>query len=204
MNMLRHLKQPLKEIFKIYLAFGKRAFDVAFSILGALFLSPLLICAAILIKIFDSGPIIYRQKRVGMGGALFKFYKFRSMPVNTVDIPSNQIGQVRLTWIGSLIRRTSIDELPQLINILMGDMSIVGPRPPLESQTELLELRLKNGALFCRPGLTGLAQISSFSGMTTSEKAYFDAQYAKNISFKNDLLIIFKTFRYLLRTPPVY
>jgi len=203
-NMLRLFKQHSEETFKMYLVFGKRLFDIIFSILAAFFLAPLLIIIAILIGLFDSGPIIFRQKRVGLGGALFDFYKFRSMPVNTGDIPSSQIGQVRLTWIGQMIRRTSIDELPQLVNILKGDMSVVGPRPPIESQTELLALRRQNGALSCRPGLTGLAQISSFSGMKVFEKAYLDAQYVKTISFKNDLLIIFKTFAYLLKPPPVY
>jgi O-antigen biosynthesis protein WbqP len=188
----------------MYIIFGKRWFDISSSILAVIFLSPILLIIAILIKLFDPGPIIFRQKRIGLNGRLFEFYKFRSMPINTGDIPSDKIGQVRLTWIGRFIRRSNIDELPQLFNILIGDMSIVGPRPPLTSQTELIELRRKNGSIRCRPGLTGLAQVSSFSGMKISEKADFDGIYSKSISFRRDILIILKTFLYLLKPPPVY
>ena len=103
-----------------------------------------------------------------------------------------------------MIRRTNLDELPQLFNILKGDMSIVGPRPPIPSQQELTELRKANGAIACRPGLTGLAQVSSFDGMTVPQKAAFDGEYAKRISFVGDITIILRTFVYLLKPPPVY
>jgi O-antigen biosynthesis protein WbqP len=126
------------------------------------------------------------------------------MPVNTRDVPSDQLRGVNFTWIGKLIRRTNLDELPQLINIIKGDMSVVGPRPPLASQHELIELRRENGALSCRPGLTGLAQISSFDGMSVGEKAHFDGEYAHKISIIKDLSIIFRTFAYLRKSPPVY
>ena len=188
----------------MYLPFGKRLFDILASLTAAVILSPVLLVLALLIKIFDPGPFIFRQKRVGRKGIIFEFYKFRSMPVNTGDIPSDQVGKVKLTWIGSLIRRTNIDELPQRFTILMGDMSLVGPRPPLSSQEELINHRKSNGSIVCRPGLTGLAQISSFDGMSVAQKAELDGQYAQSISLINDILIILKTFSYLLKPPPVY
>lgn len=188
----------------VYKVWGKRFFDLlaAFSALTALF--PLLALIAVLIKVFDPGPVIFRQKRVGRLGQPFTFFKFRSMPVNTGDVPSDQVGQVKLSWVGRLIRRTNIDELPQLVNILRGDMSIVGPRPPIPSQIELVEARASNGAYNCRPGLTGLAQVSSFDGMSLGQKAEFDGEYAVNITFTKDVSIILKTFLYLLKPPPVY
>ena len=106
--------------------------------------------------------------------------------------------------IGKFIRRTNIDELPQLFNIFLGDMSFVGPRPSLPNQYELIKIRRKNNVYYCKPGLTGLAQISSYDGMKNSEKVFFDVEYLKKISFKYDLYIIFQTFLYLFRKPPVY
>jgi O-antigen biosynthesis protein WbqP len=188
----------------IYKYFGKRTLDLIISLLAIAFLLPLFIIIAVSIKIFDPGPVIFRQIRIGQGGVPFVFYKFRSMPVNTGDIPSEKVGKVHIKPIGKIIRRTNIDELPQLLNILRGDMSIVGPRPPIGTQIELLEARRHNGALDCRPGLTGLAQVSSFDGMTAAKKADFDGIYASSVSFFGDLKIICRTFLYLLKPPPVY
>lgn len=187
-----------------YYPFGKRLLDLFIVATACFFLSPIFLVISFFIKLFDPGPIIFRQKRVGRDGKLFNFYKFRSMPVNTGDLPSDQVGKVQLTWIGKFIRRTNIDELPQLFNIFKGDMSIVGPRPPIASQLELIELRKTNGALALTPGLTGLAQISSFDGMSFAEKAHFDGLYAKDIRFLGDLSIILRTFLYLIKPPPVY
>ncbi|MBR9907052.1 MAG: sugar transferase [Gammaproteobacteria bacterium] len=187
-----------------YQRFGKRFFDLFIVVSATLVLSPFMILIALLIKVFDPGPVIFKQKRIGHGGSVFDFYKFRSMPVNTGDLPSDKVGQVQLTWIGKFIRRTNLDELPQLFNVLKGDMSIVGPRPPIPAQTELTELRRENGALLCRPGLTGLAQVSSFDGMNVPEKAAFDGKYADSVSFWGDVSIILRTFVYLLKPPPVY
>lgn len=188
----------------VYKEWGKRSVDMSAAICALMALLPLFALIALLIKTFDPGPVIFRQQRIGRAGKPFAFYKFRSMPVNTGDIPSDQVGQIKLSWVGQLMRRTNIDELPQLINILLGDMSIVGPRPPIRSQAELLEARAANGADACRPGLTGLAQISSFDGMSIHQKAEFDGEYAANITLVNDVLIILKTFAYLLKPPPVY
>lgn len=188
----------------MYLFFGKRLFDICCSILALVPLTPVLALTALMIKVFDPGPPIFKQTRIGRGGAPFDFYKFRSMPVNTGNVPSDKLGFVQIGFIGKFIRRTSIDELPQLFNILRGDMSIVGPRPAIPSQVELLEARRKNGALTCRPGLTGLAQINSFNGMTVLQKSEFDGKYANSITLVGDIKIILRTFNYLLRPPPVY
>ncbi|WP_046561421.1 sugar transferase [Kangiella geojedonensis] len=188
----------------LYQRFGKRFVDYFIVIVASLFFLPIIILIVIFIKLFDPGPVLFKQCRVGREGASFDFYKFRSMPVNTGDIPSDQIGQIQLTWIGKFIRRTNLDELPQLFNVIKGDMSIVGPRPPLLAQIELIELRRKSGALGCRPGLTGLAQVSSFDGMSVPEKAAFDGQYAEQISFCADIKIMLRTFLYLLKPPPKY
>lgn len=187
-----------------YKRVGKRFLDFFIVFTAMIILLPLILLVALLIKLFDPGPIIFKQDRIGKNGRKFKFYKFRSMPVNTGDLASDEIGQVKITWVGKILRRTNIDELPQLFNVLKGDMSIVGPRPPIISQEQLIELRRDNGALQCLPGLTGLAQVSSFDGMTLSEKASFDGEYANNVSFYLDIKIIFNTFFYLLRPPPVY
>ncbi len=182
----------------------KRMMDIVLSLSAIVALSPLLAVTALMISISDPGPVIFRQERIGKNFDQFNLYKFRSMPVNTGNLPSDKIGEIKLTWIGRLIRRTNIDELPQLLNILRGEMSVVGPRPAIPSQHELLELRKANGAMAVLPGLTGLAQISSFDGMSISQKAEFDGQYTAEIGFFRDLFIIGKTFLYLLKPPPKY
>lgn len=182
----------------------KRLFDILLAAAALVALAPLCLLVIAAIRIFDPGPAIFRQDRVGRDGRIFQFYKFRSMPVATGDIPSDRIGELRLSRVGRFIRRTNIDELPQLVNIVKGDMSVVGPRPPIPAQTELVELRRRNGALACRPGLTGLAQINAFDGMSVAEKAGFDGKYADEVSFALDCAIIAKTFLYLLKPPPKY
>lgn len=182
----------------------KRLLDVILAITALVAFAPLCLLVFLAIRTFDPGPAIFRQLRVGREGREFIFYKFRSMPTNTGDIPSDRLGAVRLSRVGRFIRRTNIDELPQLVNILKGDMSVVGPRPPIPTQTELVELRRGNGALNCRPGLTGLAQISAFDGMSVAQKAHFDGQYAQSIRFLRDVSIIASTLLYLLKPPPKY
>ena len=182
----------------------KRAFDIAFAVAALAILAPLLLAVAVAIKISDPGPVLFRQRRVGAQGRMFDFYKFRSMPVDTADLPSDRLGEVRLSRVGRLIRRTNIDELPQLWNVLKGDMSLVGPRPPIASQTELIALRRANGALDCRPGLTGWAQVNAFDGMSVPQKAALDGEYAAGVSLLKDVSIILRTFGYLLKPPPRY
>lgn len=202
--MPKLFKQLLKEVYELYLKFGKRLFDVTFSLISLIILSPLMISTILLIKVFDHGPVIFKQERTGLNGIVFNMYKFRSMPLKTKELSSDQISNLNLTWIGRFIRRTNIDELPQLVNIIKGDMSIVGPRPALFSQNDLIEIRKKKGVLSFKPGLTGLAQISSYHGMSVNTKVDYDTEYINSISFTTDVSIILKTFFYLLKPPPIY
>jgi len=188
----------------MYRRYLKRVFDCVLATLGLICLAPLLLLTALAIRLEDGGPALFRQRRVGRGGAIFTFFKFRSMPVDTGDVPSAEATGLRITRIGRILRRTNIDELPQLFNVLRGDMSIVGPRPPLPSQTRLIDFRRENGALDCLPGLSGLAQINAYDQMPTEEKANWDGRYAARISFLGDLLIILNTCRFVLKKPPVY
>lgn len=182
----------------------KRGLDAAIALFALILLLPLFLAIVVCIKGVDRGPILFVSKRVGMQGRPFSLYKFRSMPVNTPLVPSDKLGEVPLNRLGSFLRRSSLDELPQLWNILIGDMSLIGPRPSLVTQVELIDRRSSMGALKCRPGLTGLAQVNSYDGMCVDAKSEFDAVYAKNISAWNDLRIFLKTFQYLLKSPPVY
>jgi len=188
----------------MYQSLGKRFFDVLCAACSLVLLSPLIVAVSLAILLFDPGPLLFSHERIGRNGVPFRFYKFRSMPVGTPKVPSDRLGDVRLTPIGRFIRRTNIDELPQLINILKGDMSVVGPRPSLPDQLELIDLRRLNGSLALRPGLTGLAQVRSFNGMSHEQKAAFDSEYARSISLLFDLVIIYQTFIYLFTPPPTY
>jgi O-antigen biosynthesis protein WbqP len=182
----------------------KRVLDIIISIGGIFLLSPILLVIAILVKLQDGGPIIFKQKRVGKGGKLFNFYKFRSMPVNTANVPSAEFKKIKITPFGKILRRTNLDELPQLYNILIGDMSIIGPRPPIPSQIDLISLRHENRSINIRPGLTGWAQVNSFDAMPVEVKAAFDGEYARSISFSMDVKIILRTLVYLTKRPPTY
>jgi len=188
----------------MYQAFGKRAFDLVSSAAALVALSPVLVVVAIAIRLEDGGAALFRQVRVGKDGDPFTLFKFRSMPVGSANVPSASAARLTVTRIGGFIRRTNIDELPQLLNILNGDMSVVGPRPALPSQTGLLELRRKSGAFAVQPGLTGLAQVRSYDGMPEAEKAALDGRYASRITLLGDVTIIFRTVGYLFRRPPVY
>lgn len=183
---------------------GKRALDICLSSLAILVLAPLLALTAVLILMEDGRPVVFRQPRVGRYCKKFVILKFRSMPVRAPNVPSDQARNIKVTRVGAVIRRTNIDELPQLLNILRGDMSIVGPRPALPAQEELIAARSAAGALECRPGLTGLAQVSSFDGMSVQAKATLDARYAERITLFGDLVLIGRTVGYLFRPPPVY
>ena len=188
----------------VYRAVGKRVLDIAAAATTLLLLSPLLAVIAIAIYRDDKGRVIFRQRRIGRDGQPFWLLKFRSMPEQTGDIPSHAAGAIRPTRVGTWIRRTNLDELPQLVNILRGEMSLVGPRPGLPSQEELLRLRQENGALTCLPGLTGLAQVNAYTGMPVPEKAQWDAAYARRITFAGDVGIVLRTVGYLCSPPPVY
>ena len=126
------------------------------------------------------------------------------MPVKTPNIESSKTQFLQVTPFGKFIRRTNLDELPQFYNVLKGDMSFIGPRPPIPAQIELVEMRRKNGALDIQPGLTGWAQVNAFDGMSPEQKAEFDAQYVQRLSLFLDILILFKTIVYFTKRPPIY
>jgi len=188
----------------MYAKFFKRIFDFLFSIFILLILSPLLLIISAIIKFTDGGHILFNQDRIGKNGKPFMLLKFRSMPENTTNLPSHVASNLKITPIGKFIRRTNIDEIPQFINVLKGEMSVIGPRPSLPTQKDVIELRKNKGVLNLLPGLTGWAQVNSFDGMLPSQKVEFDEQYLKSISLATDLKIVFKTFKYFLKKPPTY
>ncbi len=166
--------------------------------------SPLLALAAAAILLDDGRPVIFRQQRVGQGGRMFTIYKFRSMPVSTPHLPSAAGRQLPVTRVGRTLRRTNVDELPQLWNILKGDMSLIGPRPALPTQTSLLSGRGARGIMRLRPGLTGLAQVNAYDGMSELDKLEWESRYACSVSLSQDFRILVRTLTYLMRRPPVY
>lgn len=180
---------------KIY--FGiKRLIDVILSFLAIIILFIPGIIIAICIKIESKGSVFFKQKRVGKNKKYFMIYKFRTMRTDTPkDMPTHMLNNpdLYITKVGRILRKTSLDELPQIINIIKGDMSIVGPRPALWNQDDLITERDKYHANDIRPGLTGLAQISGRDELEIPVKAKLDGEYTKNISFWLDVKIFFKT-----------
>ena len=174
----------------------KRFLDIVFSLLFILALSPIMVVVAVIAAIDTKGSPIFVQQRMGQYDMPFKIYKFRTMSVlapanvatHKLENPEKYISKV-----GELLRRMSLDELPQLFNVLKGDMSVVGPRPVVLSERDLLGLRHRNGASRVRPGITGLAQVSGRDTVTVAQKAKFDSQYAKTYSLKGDISILVKT-----------
>lgn len=183
---------------RVYRA-AKRAFDAAASALGLLVLSPVLAATALAVRATSPGPVLFRQRRVarfeGEEPTYFEILKFRTMRTDTPDLPSHMIDAGEwMTPIGAFLRRTSLDELPQLWNILKGDMSAVGPRPALWSQEDLVAERARWGANAVRPGLTGLAQISGRDELPVAEKARLDGAYAQNRCLSLDARCFLGTF----------
>lgn len=182
----------------------KRLIDIIIAIIYITIFSPLYLILFILIYLGDFHNPIFKQKRVGRNQKIFTLYKFRSMPVNTSDVPSSDVFKIKITKVGKFIRRTNLDELPQVFNVLFGDMSFIGPRPSISSQKDLIELRSKFSVYKSRPGLTGLAQVNSYDFMPIAKKVEFDAEYVSKVSFSLDTKIFLKTFLYLTKKPPTY
>jgi lipopolysaccharide/colanic/teichoic acid biosynthesis glycosyltransferase len=188
----------------VYERTGKRWLDLSLASVALLLASPLMLLAAVAIALDDGFPVLFRQIRVGRDGRTFNIFKFRSMPVATPSVPSAAARTFSVTRMGAFLRRSNIDELPQLFNVLAGEMSLVGPRPGLPSQTALHDLRRQRGVDRLRPGLTGLAQVNAFDGMSEIEKVEWEARYAARVSLWRDLSIMLRTAAYLFRRPPVY
>ena len=176
--------------------FVKRFFDILFGVVALVVTSPLLLILYILVAVDSGFPVIFKQNRVGMKGKLFEIYKFRSMrkdAPNVVATKDFEDPYKYITRVGKFLRKTSLDELPQLINVVKGDMSLVGPRPLIENEGDIHKYRMEAGVYSVRPGLTGWAQINGRDFVPDREKVKYDKEYAENLSFGFDLKIIFRT-----------
>lgn len=190
----------------MYQNYIKRGIDCILSLIGLIILSPILLIIAVIIKMTSPGPVLFRQERMGKDNKHFRIMKFRTMRIDTPkDCPTHMLENPDqyITKIGHILRKTSLDELPQLWNIFVGDMAVIGPRPSLPNQYDLNELRDQNGASKVRPGLTGLAQISGRDELEISVKAALDGEYVKKISFRTDVRLFFATFISVLRSDGV-
>ncbi len=186
----------------MYKNFFKRFIDIVLSAAGLLLLSPVLLIIALLIKLDSKGPVLFKQKRIAKNKEHFNILKFRTMYADVPkDVPTHLLAdpESKITKIGRFLRKSSLDELPQIWNILVGEMSIIGPRPALWNQFDLIAERDKYGANDIRPGLTGLAQIKGRDELPIDVKAKYDGDYAKDITFANDIKIFFGTIFSVLK-----
>ena len=176
----------------MYKKYFKRFFDILISLMVIIVLIPIFLIVFIAIKIEDRGPVIYKQIRTGKKGKNFNIYKFRSMTVETEKKGKKMTHDQRVTKVGRFLRKTSIDELPQVINVLKGEMSIIGPRPWIPEYYQNFNKKQKQRCDVL-PGITGLAQARGRNGLTIFEKINYDIEYAENVSLKMDLRIIFES-----------
>lgn len=185
---------------------AKRGIGLFLSLMGLIVLSPLFLILMVTIKLDSPGPIFFRQKRVGKNKTHFEILKFRTMRIDTPkDTPTHllQDPEQWITRVGKFLRKTSLDELPQIINILKGDMSIIGPRPALWNQYDLIAERDKYGANDILPGLTGWAQINGRDELPTEIKAKLDGDYVEKLSFAFDIKCFFATILSILKSDGV-
>lgn len=169
-----------------------RVFDIFFSLLGLVLLSPIILIL-LLVGLLDTGSPIFCQERVGLNQVPFKLLKLRSMHLNTKSVATHLVQVSSITKWGAFLRKSKLDEIPQLVNVLIGDMSFVGPRPNLFNQTELIEERTKHGVYSRRPGITGLAQIQKIDMSTPSLLAETDQKMIKQLNLVNYFKFIFLT-----------
>lgn len=185
----------------MYRAVFKRLFDLIVSVIALIILCIPFLLIAILIKIDSRGPAFFRQQRMGINSVPFDIYKFRSM---YMEAPHNRAtakldhAEDQITRVGKILRKTSIDELPQFINVFKGEMSVIGPRPVILAEKELIEMRQSNGADRVLPGLTGLAQVHGRDHVSNLKKAGYDGDYAVAVSFRTDLKITLRTIWYVM------
>lgn len=190
----------------VYVNFFKRILGLIFSLVGFIILIPIFLIISILIKLTSKGSIFFKQERIGRNGKVFNMYKFRTMIVNAENIGDGirvrSKNDPRITKIGKILRRTSLDELPQLINVIKGDMSLVGPRPPVtyhpyNGYNNYPENAKKR--FIVRPGLTGLSQIKYRNGVSWDKRIEIDVKYTENISFLEDIKIILATIKIVFK-----
>lgn len=190
----------------MYKKFLKRVIDFVLSLVGVILLSPIFLILAIAIKVTSSGPVLFKQKRVGKNKRHFNILKFRTMRTDTPkDCPTHLLSNPNqyITSVGKFLRKTSLDELPQIINILKGDMAVIGPRPALWNQYDLMEERDKYKANDILPGLTGWAQINGRDELEIDVKAKLDGYYVEHMSFLFDMKCFFGTITSVLKTDGV-
>lgn len=186
----------------MYQKFGKRLLDILLSGIGILALSPVYLLVALAIKIDDPGPVFFRQKRIGIHKSYFQILKFRTMKMEAPgETPTHLLEEPEqyITRVGRVLRKFSLDELPQIFQIFTGKMSIIGPRPALWNQFDLIAERDKYGANDVRPGLTGWAQINGRDELPIDVKARYDGEYVQNISFRFDCKCFFGTILTVIR-----
>ncbi|WP_208586131.1 sugar transferase [Gracilibacillus suaedae] len=191
---------------RLYSKFIKRIIDLVVALLLIIVISPLLLIISICIKLDSKGPVFYKQRRIGYQNKEFQIYKFRTMVDNAEKIGAGlrtSENDARITKIGRILRITSLDEVPQIINIIRGEMSIIGPRPTVPQIINKLEYGAQDRHLVL-PGVTGLAQINGRQSIDWKEKINYDLKYVKRISFKLDLLIFFKTFLVVFKKESVH
>ena len=180
----------------MYRKYIKRIIDFILSLVAIVIFSPFLLLIAILIKLDSEGPVLFKQKRIGMHKTHFYMLKFRTMRIDSPkDVPTHLLENPDqwITRMGKILRKTSLDELPQLFNIIKGEMSIIGPRPALWNQYDLIAERDKYGANDVRPGLTGWAQVNGRDELPIEVKAKYDGEYVQKMSFMFDLKCLLKT-----------
>ncbi len=187
----------------MYRKYIKKVIDFMIALIGFVVLLPVFIIITIIIKTESKGPVLFSQKRVGKNKKCFMILKFRTMKIDAPkDCPTHllQNPDYYITRVGKVLRKTSLDELPQIINIIKGDMSIVGPRPSLYNQYDLIELRDKYNANDIKPGLTGWAQINGRDELNTEVKAKLDGEYVEKQGFLFDSMCFLKTFTYVCKS----
>ena len=182
----------------------KRLFDFSASLAAIVILSPLLLLLSLLVLLDDGGPVLFKQERVGKDNRLFIVWKFRTMKKGTPHVAAAKLEKpvAYMTRTGAFLRRSGLDEIPQLFNILRGEMSFVGPRPLIPEEEEIRQLRLEYHVYAVRPGLTGLAQIHGLNNLSDPEKARYDKQYVETRSFWLDIKILFQTIFVVLKRNP--
>lgn len=186
----------------MYQRYGKRLLDFLLSFVAVVVLAIPMAIIALWIKCDSPGPVFFKQRRVGRGKTHFNILKFRTMRGDTPhDVPTHLLKNPDsyITKSGAFLRKTSLDELPQIYNILVGQMSIIGPRPALYNQYDLIEARDRVHANDIRPGLTGLAQVNGRDELPIDVKARYDGEYAANLTFGMDLKIFFRSFSYVFQ-----
>ena len=182
-----------------------RLIELIFCFLVILLLSPLLILIAILIKCETKGPIIFLTERVGFNNIVFKMPKFRTMYLNTEVVETSKLRdpKKKITKIGKILRKYSLDELPQFISVIFGKMSIIGPRPALSSQIKLIQKRKDYGIHLFKPGITGYAQVNGRDNLNMDEKVFLEFEYLNNKSFLTDFLILIKTIKIIFKNKDI-